>query len=295
MEVKNQHFVPRCYLKNFSRDHNQIFVYDKILKKDFSSSISKVATTKYFYDWEEIDIIDGKQHIESALGIIEDKTSIMLNKLIERIESDNFKGFEQEEKSVISKFIFYQLIRTKEARTMIDHGSAVLEKELKLRGFTDEDLKAKGLNYMPDDARLSQLRIILNQTKAIEYIKTLDSFFWMVAKNETNYCFYTSDNPINQHINWEGGFNSKEIFYPLTPKIGLIILSQRGYERFSIYNNRILPVVKKDYVKSFNEDQVFYSGRQIFSIESDFLLAEKMIANNPSLSDTTRPRITIFH
>src|SRR5205085_10121431 len=49
-KAKNQHFVPRLHLKRFTRDGTQIHVFDKFLKASFTSSITNIASSKYFYN-----------------------------------------------------------------------------------------------------------------------------------------------------------------------------------------------------------------------------------------------------
>jgi hypothetical protein len=41
MAVKQQHFVPRCYLKNFANHREQIFVIDKDTQKPRAISFLK--------------------------------------------------------------------------------------------------------------------------------------------------------------------------------------------------------------------------------------------------------------
>lgn len=49
-KVKKQHYVPQFYLRNFSNDNKQIFVFDKFDKKIFSANIKNVGCQRYFYN-----------------------------------------------------------------------------------------------------------------------------------------------------------------------------------------------------------------------------------------------------
>ncbi len=55
-KVKRQHYVPQLYLKQWHNDKSdeQIYVYDKTLKKSFSSNIKNIASSNYFYDYPEV-------------------------------------------------------------------------------------------------------------------------------------------------------------------------------------------------------------------------------------------------
>ena len=49
-KTKKEHYVPQSYLRRFSSDGKQIHVYDKILKRSFTSGIRDVAQESHFYD-----------------------------------------------------------------------------------------------------------------------------------------------------------------------------------------------------------------------------------------------------
>lgn len=50
---KKQHYVPQCYLENWSipKTH-QLYVYDKIQQKIRKSNITDCASENYFYDFK---------------------------------------------------------------------------------------------------------------------------------------------------------------------------------------------------------------------------------------------------
>jgi alpha-mannosidase len=48
---KNQHYIPVCYLKSFSADGRSIHVYDKSLKKNYTSSLKSIAQIDNLYDF----------------------------------------------------------------------------------------------------------------------------------------------------------------------------------------------------------------------------------------------------
>lgn len=293
-KVKNQHFVPQFYLKNFSSNKKQIFVFDKINNKQYPSAIDSVASSRFFYDWNELDEIVGKQFIESTFSIFEGEASVAFAELISRTESDKFRGFIQEEKSLISEFIWYQMIRTPEARIQGDQLAKTLEESLRSRGFDDSTIKSNGVSYEDSDARLDHLRMIIKSSNVQESIGRLCERIWIVVENKTKYQFYTSDNPVLRYTHHDRAFGAYEIFYPLTPKFSIMILNRRDFQDFISFDNKIMPFNDKEFVKWYNSLQVVSAGRQIFSIENDFRLAQKMLKTNPSLMDPNRPRIKIM-
>ena len=48
-ETKKQHYVPRCYLKRFSRDGRSINTYDKKLSKTYQASMMAVCYEDSLY------------------------------------------------------------------------------------------------------------------------------------------------------------------------------------------------------------------------------------------------------
>lgn len=264
-KVKNQHYVPQFYLKNFSGNKRQLFVFDKINNKEFPSAVDSVASSRFFYDWKELDEIVGKQLIESSFSAFEGEAAIALNDLISRIEANKFKGFGEEEKLLIAEFIWYQMIRTPEARIQGDHSAKTLEESLRSKGFNDEEIKNSGLSYAASDARLEHLRMIIDPLQVKESVNSLLERLWVVSVNKTNYRFYTSDNPVVRHTHYDRGFSAYELFYPLTPNIGLMILNRKDFLDFLPFNNKVMAFKNKKYVKWYNENQVFLSGRQVFS------------------------------
>ncbi|MBL0183894.1 MAG: DUF4238 domain-containing protein [Chitinophagaceae bacterium] len=95
----NQHFVPELYLKNFSPNGKQIFVYDKTIEKSFSSSISSVASHSLFYRET------GEDSLEARFGLLETKISPIIASLIENLENDTFSGITSTELSLLAQFV----------------------------------------------------------------------------------------------------------------------------------------------------------------------------------------------
>ena len=110
-KVKLQHYVPRFYLENFvtniKKSKNQIFCFDKISSKTFSSSIKNIACESFFYDLSN----DNEQSTEIALSKLENKFSIAIKNLI---ENPDINLLSSEDRETISEFIIIQEFRTKE-------------------------------------------------------------------------------------------------------------------------------------------------------------------------------------
>lgn len=158
-DTKKEHYVPRCYLKNFSHDTKKINVFDKFKMQDRNQSIQDVAMENYFYDINlmdmlkkvdkdkrqqlEIDLMKlvGTENWEEVLRILSKTKYIekdffaeiegVYSELLQRIINKSYRGnqwvidncfaFSEEEKLLLSFFIAIQIIRTKVFReTLVD-------------------------------------------------------------------------------------------------------------------------------------------------------------------------------
>jgi len=81
MKVKNQHYVPRTYLKAFAKNDRHLWAYGKAEKKSFNANINDIASGKYFYDHEAIDSMQGGRWIEKQFGKLESHYPKMLARL----------------------------------------------------------------------------------------------------------------------------------------------------------------------------------------------------------------------
>lgn len=48
--TKEQHYVPQCYLKNFSHDRKAVWVFDKRVGKSYRSTVRDIGHKNHFYD-----------------------------------------------------------------------------------------------------------------------------------------------------------------------------------------------------------------------------------------------------
>ena len=84
---KNQHYVPKVLLKNFSSKESFIWAYDKFAKRKNwitikERAINKVATEDFFYDF----ISNSKEHsYEYFLAQIEREIAPVILKIIQKV------------------------------------------------------------------------------------------------------------------------------------------------------------------------------------------------------------------
>ncbi|MBW4598540.1 MAG: DUF4238 domain-containing protein [Calothrix sp. FI2-JRJ7] len=85
-QVINQHYVPQSYLKNFSPDGSQVFVFDKFNKRSFVSNVRNVASERTFYDFpQSVTQPQNIQIIEQFFSKLESRQERFLRHLQRKI------------------------------------------------------------------------------------------------------------------------------------------------------------------------------------------------------------------
>ena len=230
---KSQHYVPKFYLKHFSKGNNKIHVFSKENNKKFCANISKVANEKYFYKIPDVSQLSNKesaltekqikQGIEELLASLDSKSSKALLKFFQHIQSDKLKTvrfrndnvglleINKNLKFTLSRFFVLQDFRTKEHKESIrefhtglltkihqfmSNNSDEMKKnndELKKLGIDPKDLKA-----VPNDEAIDlfHLQSLLDEKKISGLSKFLSNTKWIIGINNTNIPLFTSDHPL---------------------------------------------------------------------------------------------------
>lgn len=119
--VKKEHYVPRCYLKNFANKNKRIHVFDKRLGGCRNQKITEIAAENHFYDtdinefinmkglsasereklktelmknlnaksWEEAVARFDTQYMEKRMSVMEYDFEKFLKKIIDDVRSGN--------------------------------------------------------------------------------------------------------------------------------------------------------------------------------------------------------------
>jgi len=281
--TKRQHFVPQFYLRHFSANENQIFVFDKIENKAFPSSIASVASAKFFYDWDELNSIAGQQYIETKFSKLEAVVGVTLKELIDSLKMPSFSGITTQAKCNIAEYLWYQMIRNQEGRTIAKQVNEILLTHLSEENFPN-------LVTEKYDEKVEHLKMLLS-VDVSKQVDHLTSGIWIFVNNQTAANFYTSDNPVVHHVHEDVHRLARETFFPLTPKLGIMILPREYFQEFETFENQILDLDDEAYIQFYNVLQTSQSTRQIFSISDNLTHAEMLVAKNPQLSEINRRRV----
>lgn len=235
-DTKKEHYVPRCYLKNFAMDNSMIWVFDKYKTQRRKQKIMEIAMENYFYDidcssmiskaekdekikaelkeqsgleeWEDIvDLLNNKKYVEKDFfSNIESFYELLLEKLIDNSHGgnqwviDNCFAFLEIIKDIFSFFVAIQMLRTKSFRSgisdAIEQFYNVLPKKFPIKGL--EPLRSGEFHIKANDeyVKLQHTLIMLDEKELERTAEILNNHIWVMYVNKTDMPFYTSDNPV---------------------------------------------------------------------------------------------------
>lgn len=235
---KNQHFVPKFYLRNFSYLNNdkQIGLYNTRTKFYFKTApLKSQGSRDFFYG------VDGV--IENNLAEIEGHLSTTIKQIIK----ENLHELNQEDHYRILLFIVLTDLRNPS----------------RINGFLKmiHETRAKLLEESPETVNIDELLPLPTHEECVRsslenypgIVEGIRDLKYKILFNTTDTPFLTSDNPVvkyNQFLEWKRWKQSKtgygsaglQIFIPLNPEITFLLFDANSYdlgnERYNIYQIR---------------------------------------------------------
>lgn len=310
MVVKQQHFVPQCYLKNFANEDKQLFVLDKITPSIYLSHVKNVAQEGYFYDFpdsflpEELRDKTKSQVIENELSKVESRFGKFLKQIIDCLEEieknnlfDSLGVLDEEAKKNFSAFLALQLVRTTMLRQQIREIFQCLN-ELKIRmdqsllnnnGNSQEDIfpfpedSTNSINFndlikvgIEEDSKTHHLSYIsntLDQGFDSEISKILSNHIWLFGVNSTSISLWASDNPIviKPHEDFADGLASHGVQVVYPiSSKHLLIMFESSFWNERKNYDGMSFSLSEDDVKAYNKLQTIQCYRHTYSIKEDF-------------------------
>lgn len=326
--AKNQHYVPRMLLKNFSNEKEQIQVFNKKNNKKFYANIKKIASEKHFYNF---DINGTELTMENLLTSIEGDAASVIDKIIKQ---RSLASVSEDEKFILSAFVSVQLVRTKEFRAMFSDTVKMFADTVNKRfGVEVDGLRANEVDDVTSEGqlKLTTAKVILDILNNGDEPSILMSKKWLLMKAPEQRDFYISDSPVvrNNILDHRPygnlGLLSKgvEIYLPISSEFVLALLCPDQLGEIIADKNRILaanmlslkPIDIGDKLKgiieiedkinsgnyltltedSFNHQnylQVAHSLEFVYSRIGDFRLAEDIVSSDPRYRDNPKMKIS---
>lgn len=304
MYVK-QHYVPQFYLKSFATRkarNYKIKCYNKESGIEFKENVRNIGMENYFYDK------GGPPQIETLFADKEKIHSKIYKKIISQ---KSIAKINSEERYNMCEYIFYQNERTRSSRER--NKQITKEVYLKLQETENlpnfDDLSIEYQKWLIESrGEMGQLNILFNdyideQGEAHgpdEIINFISQLGWNLTKNSLSSEFYTSDHPIvvTNPIYVEGqikGYGSNsyraegvEIYFPLTPRLCLILYDEKKSEYRKVNSERL--VIEKE-LAWINTQIIAKAHRLVFTKNNDFQFVKDILVKYPELSDPYRERI----
>jgi hypothetical protein len=305
--VKNQHYVPRSYLKYFADKNNKIFVFDKDKDSVFQTNITNVATERFFYDLpadiipDAKGIIEDKQIIEKFFSQLEDEFLKFLNNIRTRFTMSpdpfNTEAVSWKEKAHLSYMLALQYMRTKDfRRTLLD------AKELMMQALVDGigELEIEG--YEPGMVKVERIRdfdsvehahFMFDPDTLNNFAEVFYNHIWVIGVNRTSIPLFTSDSPIVKYphkksdglISYSGiASPGIEIDFPISNKLVLMMVERNYFKEISPFlENRFIPLDDIENIKFLNWLQVKGAYRQVYCKTNEFEIIKDMKKHQPDI------------
>jgi hypothetical protein len=287
-KTKNQHYVPRLYIKRFgygSDDKPKISVLFKDEGKILhNQNPENYASSKYFYDTTETILaevlkndfkvfptlknnknLEDEQFVEHALSREEGAYS----KMLDDIEANPQNIYIDETRAVFISFVHELAYRTKSIRDMADSINDKTEQVLREMCDNiglDEKTKENTIKANCISGKQQQIESIISLKPVLDTMnKLLLNYNWYVAYNNTDLDFIISDNPA-QFI-WMG---INDICIPVSKRIAIILrvkldnapLFSKDVPEDNVINLSLQGVI------AYNMIQIAMSQRYLFGSET---------------------------
>lgn len=206
-KVKNQHYVPRMYMKRFAQDQKRICVWnlmnDTILTRQRPENY---AAKKYFYDTDKVEL---KQALEEMVKLYPDAVPIIdaadeqfVEKELSRVEADASKILEliynnhealYEENNILKLIIFLHDLayRSEKYRDQLDNIREQTLMHLGKMGITAEQVE--GMDKTGKNNQLYQLVGIAPLLKTAKML--IENYNWYIGTISGDLKLVISDNP----------------------------------------------------------------------------------------------------
>lgn len=290
------HYIPQCYLSNFSCDGKAIWVYNKKERKAYLTSVDKIFQKKHWYRIPDELIPEQDKDIINPLSIekdffadqIESQFNHYLKSLACNIDEllqdeSNFQNYNcrlhEDYVDEFSMQIAIQFFRTPKARQEVMGIISDLAEIFQMTDskYMDNEIIAELNKPHIQNPTIAHFWTIFANDKFIPGItEILKGKIWLTCVS-SNVPFYTSDSPVsvenmyNMPNDTDISLNriGSIITYPITSKI-LFKLLDREYYTDMANEDRNIILVNDEYVKKENMRQFSIAQNEIVSPINNF-------------------------
>lgn len=296
-EHKRHHYIPQCYLRNFSLDGHSLWTYDKVKSEKYTypSAIDNICCIEEFYTLPIgcVNMYDEERKNQLFIECdffaenIESQYCSMLQKIISNkemwIDNPEQLAITKEEKKEFASYITIQWLRTPYQRDKIKNFDddvipqmiRILQQGLAIEQNNPEIAKLK-IDYQIDPVIEHASMTFMNDELVAKYSNALLSGFWEFSVSSKN-DIYTSDCPIvvESHVKnvrpiCEGlASYGSEVSFPISKNIILTIWDREYFTDKSELDCKFVFLDEKEKRRK-NWFRYFYAKRQLFSHDNQF-------------------------
>lgn len=315
-----QHYIPECYLKNFTLDNKSIFVYRKGNNgKVFPQSISNIAGKKRFYDVDDKFLLEefkGKnKFIETEVfaSSFEPILTDILQKIIKLLENWDKKNIYNNVIDEIDRDYFAELIAIQHIRhpnfienhwnlhkDMNSKSIDIISSFLSIANPKFKNSNKLNLEFDENYSSALHSSFILDEEWRYDIQEQLVKKIWVFYYTSGN--VLTSDNPLllKPHLKqklslysgfWEEGI---EIIFPISKNLILTILDEEYFSEKKDLHNTIQFLNDKE-LREYNLYQYCFSNFEIYAAINDFEIIKKFVELNNGMDYfPKRPRTNVY-
>jgi len=308
-KTKRQHTVPRFYLARWiPPGAKNIWTFDKLQQKTFSTSLRNVAQAGHFYDLpthaikseNQARVID-PQAVEKALASMEGEFARTLDALLGFGKPN---GIPSNLKEVLAFQVVIQWMRTTRYRhVLVEVNTKVVQAlvdDLIRRNYPEGHVGGFTVTLEDQSIPILHNQFFFDPSNWRELAWVLFNHIWLLAVNDTSIPFYVSDSPVIRRANLPDdgtgviGIDSPgvEFFMPVSPEFGILICERTYFNNLERSDGESV-WIDSEQVKALNRIQVEQSHRQIFSLTDDFTTARQVCEENPLVCDPTRQSVEV--
>lgn len=246
-QYKNQHYVPRFYLRNFSPDKKGLCCCNLSTKKSERRNIDRLFREPYFYADSST-----APTTEPELSKLEDKHAKIIQEILKK-QTLTIKS--REDLIDLSRLVLLMASRTKAIKKYMENRAALYDYSMEKLGLRREELRGKKLN--PKSLNVGVMELVLNRPD------TISDLAHTLLINKTNDLFtpfITSDSPMifyNLLARDLTGFLNKGliIVLPLSEEVALCLFDGKRYKLKNATNGNII-ILDNEIVDSLNRNLI---------------------------------------
>lgn len=303
-----QHYVPRCYLRQFSDNPKSIYTYDKVCSKSYRASLMSVCCEEDMYSLSDSYIKDCNENNGGNLNKLSiehehfsDFVEPNLSKLLKDIDviknewmtdKDHYRlsFFEKKEIALHLVTQFFRLPDLKKATVddylRLDRASVDMFKHILAKQYNDESFEKLKIDFKCEEPALHANLTYLDTDILMSFADVIANNIWIFQVSQ-NADFYTSDfpivvvphvkaaRPLYMGLAQYGG----ELTYPISPSLLLTVFDRKYFASMVGDDGVFVKAVDKE-VRRQNIVRYLYAKRHVFSYRNDFGLIDFMLKLN---------------